>query len=210
MERLKKIGIIPINKDVLYSLYNDLKQPKDKISDMERKGLIIRIKRDLYVISKKVHNQEISSELVANHLYSPSYVSLESALAHYGLIPERVYVMRSVCLKMHKHYDTPLGQFEYIKVPEKYFQIAVNQEIIDKSYCFLIASPEKALCDLILCTNNLRLQSVKAMSKYLEEDLRFEISALDSFNVNIIEECLKFGRKKTELLQLLKFISNGK
>ena len=207
MERLKKLGVIPVNKDVLYSLYNDLKQPKDKISDLERKGLVIRVKRDLYVISKKVHYQEISSELVANHLYGPSYISLETALAFYGLIPERVYVMRSVCMKMRKWYDTPLGQFEYVKIPAQYFQIGIHQEIVDNSYCFLIASPEKALCDLILNTNNLRLQSVKAMRTYLEEDLRFEMSALKSFHVNIVEECLKYGRKKTELTQLLKLLS---
>jgi len=210
MERLKDLGVIPVNKDVLFSLYDDLKFPENKMPELEQKGLIIRVKRNLYVVSKKVHNQEISGELVANHLYRPSYVSLESALAYYGLIPERVYSMRSVCMKMHKQYDTPLGQFEYMKVPEQYFQIGVNQEIIDKSYCFLIASPEKALCDLILCTNNLRLQSVRAMSEYLEEDLRFEMSALDTFNVNIVEKCLKYGRKKTELSQLLKLLSNGK
>jgi hypothetical protein len=210
MERLKNLGIIPINKDVLYSLFNDLKQPKDKISDLERKGLIIRIKRDLYVVSKQVHNQEISSELVANHLYGPSYVSLESALSYYGLIPERVYAMRSMCMKMYKQYDTPLGRFDYVKTPTQYYPIAVNQKIVDNAYCFLIASPEKALCDLILQTNNLRLQSVKAMNEYLEENLRFEMSALTSFNINIVEECIKFGRKKTELSQLLKLLSNGK
>jgi uncharacterized protein YifN (PemK superfamily) len=210
MEQLKNLGIIPVSKDVLYSLFNDLKQPKDKISDLKRKGLIIRIKRDLYVVSKRVHNQEISSELVANHLYGPSYVSLESALAYYGLIPERVYVMRSACMKMYKQYDTPLGQFEYVKVPAQYYHIAVNQKIIDNSYCFLIASPEKALCDLILQTSNLRLQSVKAMNEYLEDNLRFEMSALTSFNVHIVEECIKYGRKKTELSQLLKLLSNEK
>ena len=210
MERLKDLGVIPVNKDILCSLYSDLKFPENKIANLERDGLIIRIKRNLYVVSRKVHNQEISSELVANHLYGPSYVSLESALAHYGLIPERVYAMRSVCMKMHKRYDTPLGLFDFMKVSAQYFQIGVNQEIVDKSYCFLIASPEKALCDLILCTNNLRLQSVKTMTEYLEEDLRFEMSALDSFNVDIVEKCLKYGRKKTELTQLLKLVSNGK
>jgi hypothetical protein len=210
MDRLKNTGIIPVNKDILYSLYGGLKFPENKVADLERKRLVIRIKRNLYVISKKVHNQEISRELVANHLYGPSYVSLESALAHYGLIPERVYVMRSVCMKMRKRYDTPLGQFEYEKVPAQYFQVGVNQEIIEKSHCFLIASPEKALCDLILCTPNLRLQSVKAMSRYLEDDLRFEMPALASFNTGIVKECLKFGRKKTEFVQLLKLLSNGK
>jgi hypothetical protein len=210
MERLKNLGVIPVNKDVLYSLYGDLKFPENKVADLEQNGLIIRIKRNLYVVSRKIHHQEISSELVANHLYGPSYVSLESALAYYGLIPERVYATRSVCMKMYKRYVTPIGQFEYVKAPALYFQIGINQEFVDKSYCFLIASPEKALCDLILNTKNLRLQSVKAMSEYLEEDLRFEMSALDSFNVNIVEECLKYGRKRTELKQLIKFLSNGK
>ena len=210
MERLKNLGVIPINKDVLYSLFSDLKQPKDKISDLERKGFVIRIKRNLYVVSKRVHNQEISSELVANHLYGPSYVSLESALAHYGLIPERVYAMRSVCMKMRKNYDTPLGHFEYVKMPEKYFPIGVRQEIVGNQYAFLIASPEKALCDLILYTNNLRLQSVRAMREYLEEDLRFEMSALTSFNARIIEECIEYGRKRMELSQLLNLLSNEK
>ena len=210
MERLKDIGVIPINKDILYSLYSHLKRPDEKVSELEQKGLIIRIKRDLYVVSPKVHNQEISSELVANHLYGPSYVSLESALSYYGLIPERVYSVRSVCTKQHKQYNTSLGNFEYFKIPENYFSIGINQEIINNSYAFLIASPEKALCDKIVNLRNLRIQSVKAMNEYLENDLRFEMSALSSFNADIIENCIKLGKKKTELTQLLKLLQNDR
>ena len=206
MERLKGLGITPVNKDILFSLYRDLKFPENKIADLERNGLIIRIKRNLYVVSKNVHHQEISSELVANHLYGPSYVSLETALAHYGLIPERVYTVRSASLKMHKRYDTPLGQFEYMKVPSNYFHIGVHQEIINNSYCFLIASPEKALCDLILCTNNLRLQSVKAIQNYLSEDLRIDFEVLKNMDAEIIRKCIEAGRKKSELELLLKVL----
>jgi len=210
MERLKNIGIIPINKDILYSLYGDLKRPDEKIPELERKKLIIRIKRDLYVVSPTVHNLEISSELVANHLYGPSYISFESALSYYGLIPERVYSMISACTKLHKQYETPLGRFEYIKIPERYFPIGINQEIINDSYAFLIASPEKALCDKIIASRNLKIQSVKAMREYLEEDLRFDMAALTSFDDNIIKKCLEFGRKKVELTQLLNLLQNGK
>jgi hypothetical protein len=209
MERLRNIGVIPINKDILYSLYGNLKRPDEKVSELERKGLIIRVKRDLYVVSPKVHNQEISSELVANHLYGPSYISLESALSYYGLIPERVYSMLSVCTKQHKRYNTPLGNFEYVKMPENYFPIGINQEIINNSYAFLIASPEKALCDKIIASKNIKIQSIKAMRVYLEEDLRFDMPVLTSFEVNIIRKCLKFGRKKTELSQLIKLLQNG-
>ncbi|GHT49320.1 hypothetical protein AGMMS49982_02550 [Bacteroidia bacterium] len=207
MERLKKLGIIPINKDILYSLYGNLKRPDEKVSELERKGLVIRVKRNLYVVAPKVHNQTISTELVANHLYRPSYVSLESALAYYGLIPERVYTMRSVCTKLHKQYDTPLGNFEYVKVPAQYYPIGVRQEIIDNSYAFLIASPEKALCDKIVATPNLRLQSVKAMGEYLGDDLRIDFSAVPKFDLDIIRQCIEVGRKKGELGLLLEFLA---
>jgi hypothetical protein len=118
--------------------------------------------------------------------------------------------MRSVCMKMRKNYDTPLGHFEYVKMPSTYFPIGVRPEIVGNQYAFLIATPEKALCDLILYTNNLRLQSVRAMREYLEEDLRFEMSALNSFNVRIVEACIEHGRKKMELSQLLNLLSNEK
>jgi predicted transcriptional regulator of viral defense system len=210
MERLRNIGIIPINKDILYSLYGDLKRPDGKVSELEQKGLIIRVKRNLYVVSPKVHHQEISNELVANHLYGPSYISLETALSYYGLIPERVYSVRSVCVKLHKHYETQLGHFEYIKMPEKYFPIGIHQEIINNSYSFLIATPEKALCDKIIASQYVKIRSVQAMREYLEEDLRFEMSALASFDADIIRKCIKFGRKKMELTHLLKLLQNGK
>lgn len=126
VKKWKDLGIIPVNKDVLVSFYGNLKDPKKKLSELERKGFIIRGKRNLYVVAPKVHNQEISRELVANHLYGPSYISLESALAYYGLIPERVFTMRSVTTKLHKQYDTPLGHFEYVKVPAQYYPIGVR------------------------------------------------------------------------------------
>ena len=205
MELLKKIGIIPVNKDVLYSLFNDLKQPKDKITDLERKGLIIRIKRDLYVVSKKVHNQEISSELVANHLYGPSYISFETALAFYGLIPEKVYTMRSATFKQAKRFENAVGNFEYIVVPQNYYSIGISQQIINNEYTYMIATPEKALCDTILATPNLRLQSVKAMQIYLEEDLRVDFSGIQNINTEIIKQCLEIGKKKMELKMLNEF-----
>ncbi|MDR2232239.1 MAG: hypothetical protein LBE56_03830 [Tannerella sp.] len=210
MERLRNLGVIPVNRNVLYSLYGDLKRPDGKISELERKGLIIRIRRNLYVVSQKVHHQEISSELVGNHLYGPSYISFESALSYHGLIPERVYSVMSACIGQGKQYSTPLGKFEYIKVPVNYFPAGINQVIINNTFAFLIASPEKALCDKIINFRNVRIQSVKSMREYLEDDLRFEMSALDSFNTEIIEFCIRTGKKRTELIQLLKLLKDGK
>ena len=173
---------------------------------MERSGDLIRLKKGLFVVSPEVSNNVLSRELVANHLYGPSYVSLESALSFYGMIPEKVYAVRSVTPRLSKKYTTSLGNFEYVTVPEDYFQIGIRQEIVDNQYAYLIASPEKAICDIIVTTRNLRLQSVKAMQTYIEENLRIDISLYDKYDTDIIEQCIATGRKNMELTQLLKLL----
>ena len=67
-----------------------LSSPRDKITDMLRQGIIIRVKKGLYVFGDKDRKYPYSKELPANLIYGPSYVSLDYALAYYGLIPERV------------------------------------------------------------------------------------------------------------------------
>ncbi|MDR0333486.1 MAG: hypothetical protein LBI15_08465 [Dysgonamonadaceae bacterium] len=207
MERLNDIGIIPVNRDILFSLYSDLKHPADKVTELEQKGLVIRVIRDLYVVSPKVHNLEISTELVANHLYRPSYISLETALSYYGMIPERVYTIRSMTTKRAKTFSTPLGNFEFKTIPTDYFSIGIRQEIINNQYAFLTASPTKAICDMIVATPNLRLQSVKAMQNYLTEDLRIDFDVLKTLDKDIVRVCVEVGKKKNELGLLLRMLS---
>jgi hypothetical protein len=208
MDRLKNIGVIPINKDVLYSLYSDQKRPDRKVPELEQKELIIRVIRNLYVVSPKVHNLKISTELVANHLYRPSYVSLETALSYYGMIPERVYAIRSMTTKRAKTFTTPLGNFDYKTISTDYFSIGIRQEILQNQYAFLIATPTKALCDMIVATPNLRLQSVKAMQNYLIEDLRIDFDVLKTLDKDIVNQCIEVGKKKNELKLLFDFLEN--
>lgn len=86
-----------------------------------------------------------------------------------------------------------------MKVPEKYYPIGVRQEIVNNEYAFLIASPEKALCDLILATPHLRLQSIRAVQTYLEDDLRIDFSAVEHWDAEIVRQCAEAGRKRGEL-----------
>jgi predicted transcriptional regulator of viral defense system len=174
---------------------------------MEKQGDIIRLKKGLYVVSEKISRKKISRELIANHLYGVSYLSLETALSHYGLIPEKVFAIRSITTKRAKQFENAFGRFEYISVSTDYFSIGIRQQIVDNEYAYLIATPEKALCDLILTTPNLRLQSVKAMQTYLEDDLRIDFSAVEKFDLDIIRQCIEVGRKKGELGLLLEFLA---
>ena len=209
MINLDQIRNTPVDYATLVTLLRDYRFPKDKIAAMEKQQLLIRIKKGLFVVAQQEGTSPISRELIANHLYGPSYVSLESALSYHNLIPERVYRVRSVTMKRFKMYDTPLGVFEYRSVSPEYFSIGIQQQFTQGNTAFLIASPEKALCDLIVLSSGLRLQSSKAVKIYLEENLRIDLFENRSWNTEIISQCMEVGKKKTALSQLLKLLKNN-
>ena len=204
MEILRQFGVVPVSSAVLKSILTDYKSVNTKIHALEKEGELIRLKKGLYVVSPKVTGQELLPELIANHLYGPSYVSMESALRYYGLIPERVYAVRSMTVKHNREFKNDVGLFTYREVADEYFAVGVTQSKTDAP--FLIALPEKALCDTIIYTAGLTLRSAKAMEEYLTDDLRFELEALRRFDVSIIEACAVVGKKKKELLNLIKLI----
>ena len=68
---------------------------------------------------------------------------------------------------------------------------------------FLMASPEKALCDKVLLTRNLNAFNVAAMRAYLLEDLRMEPDALAALDARIIQQCFEAGHKQRQLAALL-------
>lgn len=210
MENLKQYNLIPLTQEVLQESLVEYNSPKDKLSSLTNEGVLLRLKRGLYSVPRTLTGQSLSRELIANHLRGPSYVSFESALSYHGLIPERVYITKSATLKRKKNYSTPVGHFHYIHVPEYYYPIGLNLEIINNSYAYIIASPEKALCDLILATSGLRLQSVKSAAEYLISDLRIDQDYIVNLNENIIQECATKGYKRADIHNLLKFINKLK
>ncbi len=209
MDRINEYGVIPIDFSTLAVAFENYVSPKDKIAEIEKSGEIIRLKRGLFVLSPERAKQPLSMELIANHLYNPSYVSYETALSHYGIIPERVYTVRSATMKRSRSFITPLGKFEYIQTAADYFSVGVRSEIVNNSYAYLIASPEKALCDLIQATKRLRLQSVKAVQTFLEEDMRCDLSQLENINAEIIRLSAERTHKKQKELEFLYKLLKG-
>lgn len=209
MEELKSYGIVPIDYATIVSHLGRYKSPGDKVARLEDSGFLIRLKKGLYVLSPDVSGHSLSVELISNHLYGPSYISFETALSFHGMIPEQTYMVKSATIKRSISFHTPLGEFEYISVPELYFAIGVEQQIVQNSYAFLMAGPEKALCDLILSTPGLRFQSLKALSEYLSDDLRIDLSGDVRLDSEIVLDCSDKGYKKTELLLLYKLLKNG-
>ena len=87
------------------------------------------------------------SYLLANKIYNPSYVSLDTALSHYDMIPETVYSITSVTTKATREFTTPWLVFDYQKIKKPAFTGYRPMEI-DGSTVF-IAEPEKALVDFL-------------------------------------------------------------
>ncbi|MDD3160966.1 MAG: hypothetical protein PHX49_03450 [Bacteroidales bacterium] len=145
---LQQFGNIPVTASALESLFPHIKRGNQKIRLLERDNQIIRLKRGLYVCNPEITGKILSTELIANHLYAPSYVSMSSALRYYGLIPEAVYTKQSMTLKHAKDFDTQFGRFEYTHISKNAFSVGLTS-IRKDEYAFVMATPEKALCDLI-------------------------------------------------------------
>jgi hypothetical protein len=163
-------------------------RPRDKISDMLRKGVIIRVKKGLYILGENYRRRPYSRELMANLIYGPSYISMDFALQFYGMIPERVEAVTSVTTGRSRRFMTPLGLFVYRNNPLPLFRFGMTRIEIDKDTAFLMATPEKALCDKIRDDRGVGWRSLKAVRHHLIEGLRMEEKALTHLNPDHIAE----------------------
>ena len=202
---LKQFGNIPITTDVLVSILGDYRAPLQKIMMMERSGELLRIKRGLYVVSPNISGCKISMSLIANHLYPCSYVSMQTALREYGLIPEKVYAIKSTSMGRSKNITTEMGEFIYTRCNPEYYPIGVNIKNCN-DYSYMIASPEKALCDLVISTSGLNLRYLSETRAYIEDNIRMDMDAFAQMDTQIIEECASVGKKATSLFNIIKLI----
>lgn len=193
-DALYQLGSMPFTLDVLAAIYPNCKQITDKARRLEQEGRIVRLKRGLYVRSAEDGARQ-DTALMANHIYGPSYVSLFSALRHYGLVPERVYATESMSLKRSRSFDTPLGRFIYHCCSNPYFALGIQMQG-DGEVQHLMASPEKALCDLMTVTPGLVFHSVKELSAWLEQDLRIDSDALRRFDVSLLNQLVEAANIK--------------
>lgn len=203
---LREIGVIPVTTSIIESFYPDLKSAEKKVVWLEKNGYIIRLKRGLYVVNPEYTGKRLSNELIANHLYAPSYVSMSTALRYYGLIPEAVYVNQSMTVKHSRIFQTPIGNYDYKCISRGAFAVGVRTEHV-ADYAFLIASPEKALCDLIANSSKVNLRYMKDVENYLENDIRMDMEEFMKFDPRVLEEYIKVGKKADSIATLLKFLT---
>jgi len=122
-----------------------------QISRWVASGRLIQIRRGLYALAPPYARESPSLLAVASRLRRPSYVSLESALAYHGVIPESVPVVTSVTTGRPGRVGTPLGDLIYRHLRRSLFWGYREIEVGRDQKAFM-ADPEKALLDLFCLT----------------------------------------------------------
>lgn len=178
----------------LLPLLSEYTNPHDFLSRLVKKGELIRLKNGFFVIAEKIKKSAVPYEQIGNLLYGPSYISFEWALAYYGMIPEGVYVITSASAIKSKSYKTSLGTFGYTYLSHARFAIGIDQKE-NHAGKFLIATPEKALADLVyLKSKNLEPREILVD---LIEGRRIEESVLKSLDKMHLLEIAESYRSKT-------------
>lgn len=166
--KLKNLPLIE-SRDIIL-LHKDTQVLRNQLNRWQVKKLIIKLKRGFYILNENDRKATPSRFYIANRLCEPSYVSMESALSFYGLIPEQVRSLTSVTSKKTLRIKNDFGEFLYQHIkPEAFrgFRVAKDSEGFD----FFIAVPEKAVTDFLYL--NLR-KMVKAGKDVFSASYRFQ------------------------------------
>ena len=181
LEQLKNLPYF--SKDTVHQLGDQLCLKNTTVDTYISRFLkykeIFKLKRGLY-ISADFYNKnkaDISYPFyLANVIHRPSYVSLWTALQYYNLTTESVYGITSVTRKLTRNYDAEIGSFSYRSIQKELF---TDFSSIEGKFNFFIASPAKALFDLLYFKTH-QFRGIKVENiKPLIEELRIDISEMD-------------------------------
>jgi predicted transcriptional regulator of viral defense system len=160
--------------------YKDYTDINGKIKRDIDNGFLFPLVRGIYET-----NSSIDGFLLASYIYGPSYLSFEYALSYHNLIPERVVVYTNATFNKRKSkvYQNHFGLYTYRDVPNAAFPFSVKAHE-ENGYAYFIASPEKALCDLLYTRKP--VTSIKELKMVLFEDLRINKDMFEQLNFDEI------------------------
>ncbi len=161
---------------------------RHRLTEWQNQGYIKKIIRGFYILSDLEMN-EFTSFAIANRIYEPSYISLESALRYYNFIPEQTFAVTSISTRKTKKFETWMDRFVYSNINTKLF---FGYEIVRfKHFTFKIADREKAILDYLYFHRHFTTE------KDLQE-LRFNIEEIqETVDRKKLENyLLKYNNKK--------------
>jgi len=143
--RIKKTGIFSFEDIFKWFPESNRQTVKNQLRGWMAKGYLLRLKKNLYFLKETELKDEFE---LANRLYEPSYVSLESALNYYGIIPDVLFAVTSVTIKKTQKFKNQFGFFLYRTLKPELFFGWEEVELGEQQFC-KIAKPEKALFDFL-------------------------------------------------------------
>lgn len=178
--------------------------PRDKIRRMINNGQITPIIKGLYETDPTTPGYYLSGVI-----YGPSYLSFEFALAWHDLIPEAVYTFTSATCgkKRKKQYITRFGTYTYRDIPVAAFPYGTELHA-ENGYSYILASPEKALCDLLFTRSP--CSGKRELRQLLFTDLRIDETAFSSLNLQLMAELASLYRTANHrlLISLIREMKN--
>lgn len=112
---------------------------KVKLSRYKKAGYLVSPRRGVYYLTDEVENKY----KIANKIYRPSYISLDSAMSKYEIIPETVYAITSVTTKATREFTDKQSTYKYYKIKKSIFTAYHIEGDV------LMADPEKAVIDYL-------------------------------------------------------------
>jgi hypothetical protein len=141
-------------------------------------GEVIRLKPGLFLLAPVFRKTQPHPFVIAAILHSPSHVSLESSLAHHGLIPEAVYQVISVTSSRSRTFQTPVGIFSFVRVPAVDPRAGVQAIKVDGRNWAFVATPLRAIADLVYTRKDVSWE--KDGLSFLTDSLRIEREDLEN------------------------------
>ena len=206
---LQPYANLVVQHSTLLSVLSDYQAPNFKIHRWLDEGQLISLKRGLYAVPDAASPASLSLPLIANHLCGPSYVTMEFMLSHYGLIPERAVQVTSVTTRRGKKYQNSLGRFSYQHLPAAYYSLGIDYVKLNDRMGFMVACREKALCDWLALTPNLKIYSTKGLRVLLLEDMRMDEMILNELEVDKVMAFAQAGFKEARLTWLGRLLEEG-
>lgn len=193
LEQLKNLPFF--SKDTVRQLGNQLGLKETTVDTYISRFLkykeIFKLKRELYISADfySKNKGDISYPFyLANIIRKPSYVSSWTALQYYNLTTESVHGVTSVTRKATRTYDTKIGSFSYQSIQNELF---ADFSSVEGKFNFFIASPAKALFDLLYFKTR-QLRGVKPEGvKPLINELRIDIDEMDKSEQDKFYEMIK-------------------
>jgi predicted transcriptional regulator of viral defense system len=153
----------------------------NNLKNWEKKGYLVKLRKSLFVPAYLKY--AVDPMFLASRMYESSYVSLETALGYYGIIPEAVFTITSISTQKTKEFINDFGKFTFQKIKKEAF--GGYETIFQKEFSisYNLALPEKALVDFFYLNRNILDGSRKQFEGYrFSEEFRYNKKRLIKFS----------------------------